>query len=95
VHYAETFFFKDSTAIQKWDNIFYAETAFFELGTEVCGRDNHLSKSFRPLEVYHYTVLFGVLKPPGFSKRSKVAVVRHGMAAWQIRNLRVHISPFS
>jgi hypothetical protein len=54
---------------------FYAETAFFELGAEVCGRGNQLPEKFRPLEVCHYTVLFGVLKTPGFSKRSKVAVV--------------------
>jgi hypothetical protein len=76
MNYAETFFFKDSTTIQEWDNIFNAETAFFELGAEVCGRGNHLPERFRPLEVCHYTVLFGVLKKPGFSKCCKVAVAR-------------------
>jgi hypothetical protein len=77
MNYAETLFFKDSTTIQEWHNIFYAETAFFELGAEVCGRGNHLPERFRPLEVCHYTVLLGVIKTPGFSKQStgKVALV--------------------
>ena len=74
MNYAETLFFKDSTTIQEWDNIFYAETAFFELGAEVCGRSNQLPERFRPLEVCHCTVLFGVLKSPWFSKRCKGAV---------------------
>jgi hypothetical protein len=37
MNYAETLFLNDSTAIQKRNNIVSAETAFFELGTEVCG----------------------------------------------------------